>query len=250
MRAEDILRASEHRLWPVPKGPWIMRQSWRELLFAHWPVPADVLRARLPAGLTLDTYAGQAWLGIVPFRMTDVRVRGLPPVPTAGAFPELNVRTYVVAQGKPGVWFFSLDAGSPLAVRVARLAFFLPYFDARFAIQRPGERIEYGSQRTHRGAPGAELVATYQPVGPEFRAEAGSLEDWLTARYCLYATNRMGTLYRGDIHHVPWSLRRAEAEITRNTMTNGLGINLPDVPPLLHYAHHMQMLCWPIQRVR
>lgn len=250
VKASDILRATEHRTWPLPKGPWIMRQSWCELLFAHWPVPADALRERLPAGLTLDTYEGQAWLGVVPFRMTDVRVRGLPPIPTAAEFPELNVRTYVLTQGKPGVWFFSLDAGSTLAVWAARLAFFLPYFTARFIVRRQGERIGYASRRTHRGAPEAELVATYQPVGPVFRAAPGSLEDWLTARYCLYAVSRSGRLYRGDIHHVPWPLQPAEAEIARNTMARAQGISLPNVQPLLHYAERMDMLCWPIRRVQ
>jgi hypothetical protein len=226
-----------------------MRQTWNDLLFAHWPLPPAVLAPHLPAGLTLDTYAENAWIGVVPFRMTGVRVRGLPHIPTATRLGEINVRTYVVAQGKPGVWFFSLDADSPLAVAVARTTFFLPYFRARFTINRDGETVDYAVRRTHGGAAPAEFVGRYRPAGPVFHAAPDTLEHWLTARYCLYSASPSGQPYRGEIHHAPWPLRPATADISRNTMCAALGISLPSTAPLLHYVHRLDVLCWPIRRV-
>lgn len=238
------------RPWPPPAEPWIMRQTWQDLLFAHWPMPAEALRDRIPAPLTLDTYQGRAWLGIIPFRMTHVRLRGLPPVPGTATFPELNVRTYVTYDGKPGVWFFSLDAASGLAVRVARLAFRLPYFDAHMqATTRADGSVTYESQRIHTGSPPCELAASYAPAGPVFPARPGSLEEWLTARYCLYSTDRAGRLYRGDIHHLPWPLQRATASIERNTLASLQDFTLPDVLPLLHFSRRLDMICWRIRRV-
>jgi uncharacterized protein len=113
--------------WPLPAGGWVMAQSWHDLLSAHWPVTAAALRPHIPARLAIDTFDGQAWLGVVPFRMSGVRLRGTPAVPWLSAFPELNVRTYVLADAKPGVWFFSLDAGNAIAAAIAREWFHLPY---------------------------------------------------------------------------------------------------------------------------
>src|SRR5215470_11526964 len=154
-----------HRPWPLPTSPWIMAQSWHDLLFAHWPVDPAVLRSRIPAKLTIDTFDGSAWLGIVPFRMSGVRLRATPALPWLSAFPELNVRTYVTAEGKPGVFFFSLDAANPVAVAAARRFFHLPYFRARMSCRPDGDGIRYASQRTHRGAPSAELRGRYRPLG-------------------------------------------------------------------------------------
>ncbi len=244
-----ILRASAHRGWPPPREPWAMRQTWNELLFAHWPVAPEELRRFVPAGLTLDTYDGQAWLSIAPFWMSGVRLRRLPTVPTTGRFGELNVRTYATTDGKGGVVFLSLDADSPLAVWAARTAFFLPYYSAHLDIRRKGETVVYASRRTHRGAPPGELTITYRPTGPVFTAETGSLDDWLTARYCLYSADRAGRLYRGEIQHAPWPLQPATAQIMRNTLASGHGVTLPDVPPLLHYAHRLDVLAWRVHRM-
>jgi len=147
-----------------------MAQSWHDLLLAHWPVDAAMLRSHIPAHLEIDTFEGHAWLGIVPFSMTGVRLRWTLPVPGLSAFPELNVRTYVTAQDKPGVWFFSLDAASALAVAAARLSFHLPYFRARMRCSQADGWIQYESQRTHRGAPSAALEGRYRPSGERFEA--------------------------------------------------------------------------------
>jgi len=227
-----------------------MRQTWIELLFAHWPLPPDVVRSLIPTSLALDAYDGRAWLGIAPFRMVDVHPRFAPSVPWLSAFPELNVRTYVTVGGKPGVVFFSLDAGNPVAVTLARALFYLPYFNARFAIKRSGDTVAYTSRRTDRRGKSADLVASYRTVGPVVRSQPGSLEAFLTERYCLYSVSPRGAIYRGEIHHERWPLQPAEAEIERNTMAEAAGITLPDVPPLLHYAERLEVLIWPIVRAR
>lgn len=243
VRPADILRQDAHRPWPLPQGPWVMAQRWHELLFAHWPLAAEALRPLVPAALKLDTFEGQAWVGVVPFRMSGVRPRLMPPLPWLSAFPEMNVRTYVTLGGKPGVYFFSLDAGNPVAVAVARRAFHLPYFRAAMRCERNGGRITYASRTAHPGGP-AVLEATYRPVGPVFYAERGTLVHWLTERYCLYTTTRAGAVLRGEIHHPQWRLQPAEWEVRADTMAASHGIALPDTPPLLHYAHAQEVVVW------
>ncbi len=250
MRPRELLAVTAHRPWPLPAGPWVMMQTWHDLLFAHWPVAPEVLRPLVPGALPLDTFEGQAWVGVVPFRMSGVRPRGLPSLPWLSAFPELNVRTYVVVDGKPGVAFFSLDAGNPIAVALARALFHLPYFTAAMRLRRDGETIYYTSRRTHRGAPPAELEATYRPIGPVYHARPGTLAHWLTERYCLYTHTPRGTLLRAEIHHPHWPLQPAEADFALQTMARGHGITLPDTPPLLHYAHRLDVLVWAPARVR
>ncbi|MBM3978090.1 MAG: DUF2071 domain-containing protein [Planctomycetes bacterium] len=238
----------DHRPWPLPRGPWVMQQVWHDLLFAHWPVDAQALGALLPAELELDLWQGRAWLGIVPFRMSGVRLRGLPPVPGVNAFPELNVRTYVRPRARgdarPGVWFLSLDADSALAVAAARVWFRLPYFRARMRCSPAGEAIEYDSERVDaRGAP-ARLVARYGPSGPIAHAVSGSFEHWLTERYCLYARSRGGRLLRGEIHHRPWPLQPAQAAWSANTAAGAHGLELPDQTPHLAFARRIEVAIW------
>jgi uncharacterized protein len=165
-----------HRPYPPPSGQWVMAQVWHDLLFAHWPLPVEELRGRVPPELELDTFEGSAWVGIVPFRMSGIRPRQLPALPWLSAFPELNVRTYVTVGGLSGVYFFSLDAGNPLAVALARAIFRLPYFRARMKLTRVEGGVRYASRRTHSGTPTAELRSWYRPTGPAFIATAGSLE--------------------------------------------------------------------------
>ena len=231
-----------------------MRQTWRELLFMHWPVPVEALRALIPPALEIDTHQGQAWLAVVPFRMSDIYPLGAFAVPWLSGFAELNVRTYVTHAGKPGVWFFSLDAANRLAVRMARTWFKLPYFHADMTSRVMhinddnddiGE-ILYYSQRTHPGAAQAEFEARYRPVGPVFNAQPGTLEYFLTARYCLYAAAAQGQVFRGEIDHPPWPLQPAQAQIARNSMTRWLGIDLPATQPLLHYTSRLDVVVWPL----
>ena len=239
------LEQTAHRPWPLPERPWVIAQSWHHLLFAHWPLDLAVLRRHVPAGLEIDTYDGQAWLGVVPFRMVGVRLRGTPALPWLSAFPELNVRTYVVADGKPGVWFFSLDAGNRIAVAIARAWFHLPYFRARMSCEEKNGWIEYRCGRAHRGAACGVFQGRYRPTGEVFSAQAGSLEYFLTERYCLYAADPQGRIFRGEIHHAPWPLQRAEAELISNTMPEAAGIYVAPAKPLLHFAKQLDVSVWP-----
>jgi uncharacterized protein YqjF (DUF2071 family) len=244
----------EHRPWPLPRGPWVMTQTWHDLLFAHWPIEPARLQALLPPTLELDLWQDQAWLGIVPFRMSGVRLRGCCAIPGAAAFPELNVRTYVHPAGRPGeqpgVWFLSLDATSALAVEAARLWFRLPYFRARMHSDARGEEVEYASRRSDaRGAP-SELVARYGPTGPVALAQRGTFEHWATERYCLYALGRTGRLLRGQIHHAPWPLQPARWTPRVCTSARAHGIELPAAEPRLAFARRIEVAIWPPRRIK
>jgi uncharacterized protein len=220
-----------------------MRQSWHDLLFAHWPIDSQMLRPLVPSVLTLDTHERTAWLGIVPFHMSNVTLRGVPPLPGLSAFPELNVRTYVTSGDRRGVYFFSLDAANALAVGAARLLVGLPYFRAEMRVERAEGAIHYRSRRRGAGS-GAEFVARYHPIGDPFTPAVGSLEHWLTERYCLYTVRRRNRVRRLDIDHEPWRLQPAAAEVSLNTMTAPLGLRLPSIAPLLHFALRQDMVGW------
>jgi hypothetical protein len=239
---DRILEETAHRPWPMPSGPWVMTQTWNDLLFAHWPVDADTLRERIPAAFELDLFDAQAWLGIVPFHMTNVAPRFVPALPWVSAFPELNVRTYVRVGGKPGVFFFSLDAGSAVAVGAARTLLNLPYYTAGMAVTPSGGTIHYESRR--EADPPAALRAAYRGLGDPRPPQPGTLEYFLTERYCLYAVNHRYVAYRLEIHHPPWPLESAEATISLNTMADAAGIRLPVLAPLLHFAKRQDMVCW------
>ena len=232
---------TDHRPWDLPAGPWTWRQSWRDLLFIHWPVPAAVLRPLVPAELSIQEFEGTSWVGVVPFRMTGVMRRPLPDVPGISAFGELNVRLYVETGGKPGVWFLSLDASNAVAVWAARRFFHLPYYLADITIAREAGDHRYTAQR--RRAP-QRFVAEYGPRGDVFESAAGSLEQWLTERYCLYAVDPAGRLLRNEIHHVPWPLQPAEASIETNTLLQGFDLRPDSGPPHLLFAARIDVVVW------
>jgi uncharacterized protein YqjF (DUF2071 family) len=237
-----ILGQWSHRPWPLPDRPWVMTQTWHDLLFAHWPVPSKNLAPLVPAAFELDMFENQAWVAVVPFRMTNVAPRGVPAPAWLSAFPEANVRTYVRVEDKPGVYFFSLDAASAPAVRAARWLFNLPYYLASMTVAARAGGVDYRSRRI--ASPAAELAVSYQPIGPVFEPRRDSLEYFLTERYCLYALHRSGRPYRLDIHHPPWPLQEARAEFTKNTMVELSGMTLPSVTPLLHFARRQDIVAW------
>jgi uncharacterized protein YqjF (DUF2071 family) len=239
-----------HRPWPLPDAPWVMTQSWHDLLFAHWPVDARALRERVPPGLALDLFEGEAWLGVVPFDMTNVAPRFVPAIPGISAFPELNVRTYVTVGGKPGVYFFSLDAESTVAVGLARAMLQLPYFAASMDVSRSDGWVDYWSERLAAAdAPHAEFEGKYRPIGEGAVPVPGTLAYFLTERYCLYNVDESFKAYRLEIHHPPWQLQPAEAVITTNTMAQAAGVRLPSRAPLLHYVKRQDMVCWMPERL-
>jgi uncharacterized protein YqjF (DUF2071 family) len=221
--------------------------SWINLIFLHWPVRAEDIRSLVPAKLELDTFEGNAWVGVVPFRMTNVRGLLAPPIPTAHDFPELNVRTYVRYGGRAGIWFFSLDAESWLAVLAARASTNLPYFYARMKEERAGDEVAYESDRAHPGSPTAEFRAQYRPTGAVFVSETGSFEFWSTERYCLFTATRDGDIERLDVEHERWPLQPATADIERNTMALASGITLPATAPRAHFAARQDVVAhWPV----
>lgn len=234
------------RPWPALTSPWNMRQKWHDLLFMHWPVAERDLRPMIPTALELETFDGTAWVGVVPFHMSGIRFRGLPRIPGLSAFPELNVRTYVRHGEKPGVWFFGLEAASAIAVAAARRWFNLPYFRAHMSVDEIGGTIIYKSHRTHRGASEADFRAKYRPTGEVCSSRRGTLEYFLTERYCLYASAGH-TIFRGEIDHPPWPLQAAEAEIETNSMAASHGIALPDTKPLLHFARFQDVKIWALE---
>jgi uncharacterized protein YqjF (DUF2071 family) len=245
----EILKDVAHRPYPMPQSPWIMTQTWHDLLFAHWPVDRTSVASKLPPGVELELFDNQAWVGIVPFRMTNVAPRAVPALPWVSAFPELNVRTYARVGPKSGVYFFSLDAGNPLAVVAARNMFHLPYFSASMDVKYDDGTISYASRRMEDEGPRAEFAATYRPSGEVFQAAPGTLEHFLIERYCLFTTDHSGHLYTVDIHHPPWPLQNADAAIATNTMADAAGLRLPSMAPLLHFTKRQDMVAWPLSRV-
>jgi uncharacterized protein YqjF (DUF2071 family) len=223
-----------------------MTMSWLDLAFLHWRFPPQVVRPHLPAGLELDCFDGSAWVGVVPFRMARVGPRGFDRVPGVSRFAELNVRTYARAGRYRGVWFFSLDAESRLAVTGARALFHLPYFHARMTCEARGPEIVYTSERRdRRGAP-CRFRARYRPVQPVDPAARSALELWLTERYCLFAADRHGRVHVGEVHHPRWPLERGEAEVIVNSTLEAAGLPAPADPPLVHFARELDVLAWPL----
>ena len=227
------LRETEHRPYPLPERRWAMGQTWQHLLFAHWRVPHDVLRPHVPEQLELEQHDGSAWIGLTPFRILGLRARGAPPLPLMSSFYELNCRTYVRAGDRSGIWFFSLDASSRAAVAVARRTYRLPYRHAR---------IDAAEDRFRAETEGGGLFeARYHGIGMPSPAERGTLEHFLVERYCLYAHN--GEL-RADIHHTPWPLQSAEAEVEHRRVAP---VELKGVP-ICHYSRRLDVVIWSAER--
>jgi len=245
---EEVLAETTHRPWPLPGGRWVMTQSWLDLAFLHWRIPAAALRPAVPAELEVEEHDGSAWIGIVPFRMEGIRLRALPPIPGTTAFLELNVRTYVRHGGRGGVWFFSLDAGNALVAAVARKWFGLPYHSAEMSMRGGDGDFTFASRRLGAGGP-AVLRARWSAAGETFRARPGSLEHFLAERYCLYAPAPRGGLVRGEIHHAAWPLRRADAEVAENSMLAALGFRVSGVPDAVHATRGVDALVWPPRRL-
>lgn len=243
----DVTADASHRPWPIPRRPWVMAQRWNDLLFLHWPVDARQIRELVPEPLVIDLRDGAAWGSITPFRLSHLRPRWLPALPFVSRFEEVNVRTYATFGGKPGVFFFSLDASQALAVLGARAAYHLPYYYAEMRVRRVGDGVAYRSRRYTKAAP-AQLVVDYEPTGPVRAAAPGTLDHWLSERYCLYAVHDR-RLYRAEIHHRPWPLQPARADIQRNTMAAAAGITLPDIAPQTAFARRLDVVIWTPERV-
>jgi uncharacterized protein YqjF (DUF2071 family) len=240
-RQAASLGETGHRPWAPPERPWFMGQTWEKLLFAHWPVEPERLERVVPPELPLDVLDGSCWVGVTPFAVKGLRVRGVAPPPVVSSFPELNVRTYVTVDGRPGIYFFSLDTSSRLAVETARRVYRLPYFRAR-------QRFDGITFESSRDDPRAEFRARYRSVGEPAPPQPGSIDHFLTERYCLYTLDEARRIHRGEIHHPPWPLQAAEADIQLNTMGAQIGVQL-DGTPLLHFAERQDVVFWQLEPV-
>lgn len=226
----------------------LMQQSWCKLLFMHWRLPVETLRAVVPRQLSIDTYEGEAFVAVTPFTIRGMRASFLPPIPGLSEMHELNVRTYVHYKGTPGVYFLSLDASSIIAVIGARTFFLVPYFTAEMNFTQDGRKIVYHSRRTHRDAPPAAFDATWKFGEPLGESQPGSREFFLTERYCFFTVSGE-SVYRCRIHHAPWQLRAAEVSAFKSSMIEAHHLPTPTGKPLLHYSEELTVDVWTLERV-
>ncbi len=276
--AGSLLYSVEHRPWLPPDAHWLFSQSWNDLLFAHFAIDPPTLRRLVPEALTLDLYDGVAWLTISSCSASHVRPSGVPPLPGISFFPQVNLRTYVTLQAgqekpghdktgqeKPGLYYFSVDAANLSAVWLARIFFRMPYWHAAIQLSgstihapnaeahNPEERsIHFRSSRLHGPAATngpAKFDVSYTPEGEPERTRRGTLDEFLTERYCVYLWNR-GRCYRAEIHHQPWALQRTSVNLRANSMAEPLGLTLPLKPELCHFSRSLKMLAWAPERVR
>lgn len=232
----------------------VLHQNWHHLLFLHWEVPVSEIQSLLPLRLTADTFEGKAYVGLVPFTITGVRATLTPPLPWISAFHEINVRTYVHLNGRdPGVWFFSLDAASPLAVAAARAMYKLAYYAADIDFNE-GEGaypvLDFQSRRTdERGTTPADAHVRYRAIeGPATAAAPGTLEHFLVERYILYAEDEHRELHRARVHHQPYPVQKAEVLALDETLIWASGIKRAEQPAYRHYAREVNVKVYPLER--
>ena len=261
--ADSLLYSVEHRPWLPPDAQWLISQSWNDVLFAHFAMEPSTLRPLVPEALTLELYDGAAWLTISPFCTSHLRPSGVPPLPMLSFFPQVNVRTCVRRDDKPGIFNFSVDAANLSAVWFARVFFRMQYWHAtiqmsgatmpaRRARESGKDTIRFRGRRMHGPAAlsgPATFEIAYYPEGLAERARPGSLDEFLTERYCVYSYNR-GKLYRTELHHQPWPLQRVGVELQTNTLTEPLGLTLPLKPDLCHFSRCNKLLTWAPERVQ
>ena len=228
---------SSRRPWPLPEAGWVQGQTWHDVLFVHWRADAAGLARLLPPELSLDLFAGVAWIGVVASRVTGLRLRGLPPLPGLSSFAELDVRTYVTHGGRPGVWLFSVTVPNAIVVEAVKRLYKLPAERGRVTIRRRGKERLFASL-----AQRDSLDAHYRGRGKPAAAEPGTLEHFLTERYCLYTADG-GRLYRAETHHLPWQLQRAEATVEAKGLAP---VALAGDPHLL-YCARQDSVSWALE---
>ena len=245
---DDAVDISDRLAARARPGGWpLMYQSWRNLLFMHWRLPVQELRPHIPEPLEIDTFDGSAWIAITPLSLWNVRPIFVPPVPFVSEFLEINVRTYVHYENVPGVWFFSLDANSWFAVAGARLFYLLPYHIAEMESERVDQTIDFRSER--QDGKGGSFNARWTSTSENLAMSTpGSLEFFLTERYCLYTASRRD-IYRCRIHHQPWKLGAATVESFETDLFAANELPTPAGSPLLHATEPVDVEVWGLERI-
>jgi len=243
---DEVRTAAGHRPWPRPSVPWAMTQTWHDVLFAHWPVATSIVRALVPPSFAVEEFEGTAWVSVVAFGITNLRIRGLPALPGLSSMAELNVRSYVDVGGRPGVYFFSLDASNEVLARGGRWFTNLPYVPAEMEVTKDGEDIRFLSARPDGSA---DLDMTYRPDGDPAVAAPRSLDAFVAERYCLYHFDRARRPYRLEIHHPPWRLQPARCAIRTNTMGAASGVPMQSAPSIVRFAKRQDVVAWPPTRL-
>ncbi len=239
-----LLWEDQERLASSQTGRVVMHQRWSHLTFLHWEVEASLIQALLPTGLTVDTFDGKAYVGLVPFTMSGIRPVGVPAFPRISAFHETNVRTYVHREGRePGVWFFSLEAANRVAVTIARRWFGLPYHFAKMSLAVEGDEVYYQSARCAGGA-GDNVRIRHQ--GDFLPTEPRSLDAFLIERYLLYSMHR-GQLKTGQVAHPPYEVSTAEVLDFKDDLVAAAGIVVPGSPTLAHYSPGVSVRVFGLQ---
>jgi len=224
--------------------PWVLFMTWRDLLFASWRVPVEMLRPHVPPAHAIDTFDGSAWVTMVPMRVTGMHWRGVPPIQGIDTLRELNLRTYTTRNGKPGVYFLSIECPSVFNDWMAQHCFGVPYYEAQIATYSDGSSFRFAAERTQKDKPPAAFFANFSPTGETFSPQPGTLEQFLVERYCLYFVKDR-SIYRGDIHHDDWKLQLAETQIDVNTVPGAAGLDLPAKPDHTVFCIRTDTLIWP-----
>ena len=245
----DILKTQNHQYWPLPSKYWIMRQTWKNVLFAHFPISPERLRPHIPSTLEIDTYQDSAWLGVIIFVIEGIYFRGLSPISVVFKFPEVNLRTYVQHGGKRGVFFLSLDVGNWASLAISKGWYHLPYCSAEISYRKEGDTFHCHSLRKGKSDNPITFTGSFTPDLEVYFPEDGTIDHWLTERYCLYSQDNRGNLYCGDIHHKPWPLQKAEAIISTNTLPTPFGIDISKPEPTFYFSEGVDTLFWNIKKI-
>ncbi|MFC4619557.1 YqjF family protein [Camelliibacillus cellulosilyticus] len=246
----NLLDETEHRPFPLPSKRYIMRQTWRNLLFLHWPIPFEKLRPHIPSSLQIDTFNGTAWIGIILFVLEGIYPRGISFISLTPKFPEINVRTYVKRDGKPGIYFMSIDVENWASLKIAKRWYRLPYHSAQISFRKEGRIFHCHSIRKGIGNNSISFEGKYAPVSEVYLSKKGTLDHWLTERYCLFSSKNKVGIYCGEIHHQPWPLQKAEIEVVKNTLFTPFHFDLSEVRPIAYFSTGVDSLMWNIRKVR
>ncbi|QJX81113.1 YqjF family protein [Priestia megaterium] len=246
----NIMKDVIYRSYPLASKYWIMRQTWRNLLFLHWPIPLKKLRPYVPSSLQIDTFNGSAWIGVILFVLEGIYPRGISSISLTPKFPEINVRTYVKRDGKPGIYFMSIDVGNWASLNIAKRWYRLPYHSAQISFRKEGQTFYCQSTRKGNTNSPISFKGKYAPVSEVYFSKEGTLDHWLTERYCLYSSNNGANIYSGEILHQPWPLQKAEIEIFRNNLFIPFHFNLSEVEPIAHFSIGVDSLIFNIKKIR